>query len=146
MRWRCPGLWSPVRGAAHRGTGRRAAAAENGQRAGPGRGAERGAGGGERAGSRARAGSRRGAMPWMELHRAARDGRVADVERLIAARADVEAKDDFGKTPLHKAAIYGHSEVAGKLLAAGAAVGATDDLSLYEVIPYTLSLFPLRVR
>ena len=32
-------------------------------------------------------------MPWTELHEAAQNGRVAEVERLIAARADVEAKD-----------------------------------------------------
>ena len=31
-------------------------------------------------------------MPQTELHTAAQNGRVADVERLIAARADVEAK------------------------------------------------------
>ena len=33
-------------------------------------------------------------MPDTELHDAAKNGRVADVERLIAARADVDAKDD----------------------------------------------------
>ena len=32
-------------------------------------------------------------MPQTELIEAAKNGRVADVERLIAARADVEAKD-----------------------------------------------------
>ena len=32
-------------------------------------------------------------MPQTELHTAAQNGRVADVERLIAARADLEAKD-----------------------------------------------------
>ena len=32
-------------------------------------------------------------MPQTELHTAAQNGRVADVERLIAARADVNAKD-----------------------------------------------------
>jgi len=35
-------------------------------------------------------------MPQTELHLAAQDGRVADVERLIAARAHVNAKDEVG--------------------------------------------------
>ena len=33
-------------------------------------------------------------MSWTELHGAAQNGRVAEVERLIAARADVEAESD----------------------------------------------------
>jgi hypothetical protein len=67
-----------------------------------------------------------GAMPDTELHTAAQNGRVADVERLLAAGAAVGASNINGRTPLHCAARYGHVEVAEKLLAAGAAVGATN--------------------
>jgi hypothetical protein len=66
-------------------------------------------------------------MQEMELQTSAQNGRVADVERLIAARADLEAKDrNGGWTPLHWAVARGHMEVAEKLLAAGASVGAKD--------------------
>ena len=61
-----------------------------------------------------------------ELHTAAQNGRVADVERLLAAGAAVGASNIKGWTPLHCAARYGHVEVAEKLLAAGAAVGASN--------------------
>ena len=33
-------------------------------------------------------------MPWTELHEAAQNECMAEMERLIAARADVEAKDE----------------------------------------------------
>ena len=67
-------------------------------------------------------------MPQTELHTAAENGRVADVERLIAARAELEANDGYGYTPLHTAAWKGHVEVAEKLLAAGADIGATTNV------------------
>jgi ankyrin repeat protein len=58
-----------------------------------------------------------------ELYRAARDGRVADIERLVAAGADVEAlADDW--TPLQRAASRGHVDAIAALLAAGARVNA----------------------
>lgn len=46
------------------------------------------------------------------------------VKLLEAARADVNAKDEHGMTPLHKAAVQGHSETASELLAHGAHVDA----------------------
>jgi len=79
------------------------------------------------AGRRTRAAARRGAMQETELQTAVQNGRVADVERLIAARADLEAKDrNGGWTPLHWAVARGHLEVAEKLLATDASVGAKD--------------------
>jgi ankyrin repeat protein len=46
------------------------------------------------------------------------------VELLIAAGADVNAKDEGGQTPLHKAASGGHKEIVELLIAKGADVNA----------------------
>lgn len=54
------------------------------------------------------------------LHEAARTGQVAQVERLIAQGARINAPDEAGKTPLMLAAIHGHTAVVQRLLAAGA--------------------------
>lgn len=45
------------------------------------------------------------------LHHAARDGKVAAVQRLIAAGADTEKQDHQGATPLLWAAQQGHEKV-----------------------------------
>ena len=58
------------------------------------------------------------------LHNAAYYGRVTIVATLIAAGADVKARNMFGAKPLHWAAKYGHASVAPLLLAAGADVNA----------------------
>jgi len=58
---------------------------------------------------------------------AAWDGRTAVVELLLAAGADVDAKDEDGWTALHDAAWGGHAAVAELLLAAGADVNAQDN-------------------
>ena len=46
------------------------------------------------------------------------------VKLLETARADVNAKDEHGMTPLHKAAVQGHIETASELLSHGAHVDA----------------------
>ena len=48
---------------------------------------------------------------------------------LIAAGANVEAKNKYGKTPLHYAAEYNRLEVAQALIAAGANLEAKDKVS-----------------
>eukprot|EP00291_Cryptomonas_curvata_P025478 CAMPEP_0172172782 /NCGR_PEP_ID=MMETSP1050-20130122/12647_1 /TAXON_ID=233186 /ORGANISM="Cryptomonas curvata, Strain CCAP979/52" /LENGTH=70 /DNA_ID=CAMNT_0012844379 /DNA_START=1194 /DNA_END=1406 /DNA_ORIENTATION=+ len=48
-------------------------------------------------------------------------GHVETVDRLIAARADVNAKTKAGRSALSWAASKGHTEVASRLVAAGAA-------------------------
>ncbi|ELR23787.1 ankyrin 2,3/unc44, putative, partial [Acanthamoeba castellanii str. Neff] len=66
------------------------------------------------------AGNQNGATPlyisWYE------PGRVSQVEKLIAAGANLEARRKSGATPLLIAASYGQSEVVERLLAAGAQV------------------------
>ena len=58
------------------------------------------------------------------LHLAAQGGHKEIAELLIAAGADVNAKNKYGTTPLHKAAFYGHKEIAELLIANGVDVNA----------------------
>jgi ankyrin repeat protein len=51
---------------------------------------------------------------------------AARVSELIAAGADVNAKDDFWRTPLHVAAGMGSTEIVEKLIEAGANIHARD--------------------
>ena len=60
------------------------------------------------------------------LHIAASVGSAACVNALIAAGADVNAKDRSGKTPLHVAAEWACLECMGALIAAGGDVNAKD--------------------
>jgi ankyrin repeat protein len=48
-------------------------------------------------------------------------------ELLLANQAEVNAKEAFGKMPLHLAAQYGDKNVAALLLAGNAAVNAKDN-------------------
>ncbi len=60
-----------------------------------------------------------------DLHKAAKAGDVAGVERLIGEGASLEAVTRIGAhTPLHVASAWGRAEVVGRLLAAGANVHA----------------------
>jgi len=54
------------------------------------------------------------------IHTAAQKGDVDAVRQLIADRVNVNAKDYYGKTPLHVAAETGHEKVAVLLIEAGA--------------------------
>ena len=60
------------------------------------------------------------------IHEAAKAGNVAEVERLVATGADVNAKDAARKTALHWAAEKGHLGVVQVLVAKGANVNAKD--------------------
>jgi len=63
-----------------------------------------------------------------ELHKAAKEGDVQDVQRLIEGRADLKAYAFLGEryngTPLHCAASGGHAAVARMLLDGGADAAA----------------------
>ncbi len=60
------------------------------------------------------------------LHWAVYRDNLAEVKRLIAAGADVNASNDYGATPLSEAAVTGNVEVIRALLKAGADVNATN--------------------
>lgn len=62
-----------------------------------------------------------------QLHLAAQDGMLEEVERLLEAGYPVNRFDDIGKTPLHYAVGSGHLDVARFLIGAGADVNAHDE-------------------
>jgi ankyrin repeat protein len=60
------------------------------------------------------------------LHAAAANGDTADVRRLIAAGANLEARDVAGRTPLHVAAFKSHEGIVRILASAGADINALE--------------------
>lgn len=56
-----------------------------------------------------------------KLYRAAREGNVSAVKKLLRAGADPDIADKRGMTPLHQAAYWGETEIVDLLLKAGAA-------------------------
>ena len=58
---------------------------------------------------------------------AAADGNIEVVKQLLAAGANVNAKNKWGGTPLHWAARGGHKEIVELLIAKGANVNAKND-------------------
>jgi ankyrin repeat protein len=67
------------------------------------------------------------------LHAAAATGNVAEIERLLAAGADREARDGNGRTPLHVAVYRKQHDAARLLLAKGANANALDR-QRYDVV------------
>lgn len=60
------------------------------------------------------------------LHKAADDGDIAGVKRLLDEGVDVNVRDEGGATPLHVASFRGHHDVIKLLLAKGADIKAKD--------------------
>jgi ankyrin repeat protein len=57
------------------------------------------------------------------LHAAAHHGDFAQLERLLAAKVDVNARDAYGRTPLHVATFARQREAIRQLVKAGANLG-----------------------
>ena len=74
-----------------------------------------------------------------ELLAAAAKGDVRKVEKLLAARADVNTTDMDDKTPLILASLGGHTEAVRLLIGAGADVNAKDNLETTAIIWASLS-------
>ena len=60
------------------------------------------------------------------LHRAAYDGDLAEMRKLLERKYPVNRFDDLGRTPLHHAVERGHVFIVEELLTAGANVNAHD--------------------
>jgi ankyrin repeat protein len=72
---------------------------------------------------------------WYEaerLHRAAEEGNIQEIERLILSGYDINLFDDIGQTPLHRAVLSGQHEAVQVLLRQGADVNANDDATIGE--------------
>ena len=72
---------------------------------------------------------------WFEaerLHRAAEDGDLQEIERLIVSGYDVNLFDDMGHTPLHRAVLGRQYNVVQQLLRQGANVNANDETTIGE--------------
>ena len=65
--------------------------------------------------------------PDISIYDAANDGNIEAVKQHLADGADVNAKNDFGSTPLIAAALKGHKEIAELLISEGADVNAKND-------------------
>lgn len=61
------------------------------------------------------------------LHAAAHKGDVAQIDRLAAARADLNARDGNGRTPLHVATFARQREAIRALVKAGAGIDLLDN-------------------
>lgn len=67
------------------------------------------------------------------LHLAAHQGDLAAISSLIAARADLDARDGNGRTPAHVADFASNDPALEALAAAGADMNALDD-QVYDVL------------
>ena len=65
--------------------------------------------------------------PDISIYDAANDGNIEAVKQHLADGADVNAKNDFGSTPLIAAALKGHKEIAELLISQGADVNAKNN-------------------
>ena len=64
--------------------------------------------------------------PDIDIYGAAYTGNIEAVKQHLAAGTDVNAKNEWGGTPLHYATFGGHKEVVELLIAKGADVNAKD--------------------
>ena len=79
--------------------------------------------------------------PDISIHEAASDGNIEAVKQHLDAGADVNAKNEYGETPLHEAIFYFHKETAELLIAKGADVNAkSDDGSGKRVTPLDMAI------
>ena len=65
--------------------------------------------------------------PSVDIWEAAESGNIEAVKQHLAAGTDVNARDNWGRTPLHEAAYHSNKEIVGLLIAKGADVNARDN-------------------
>ncbi len=67
------------------------------------------------------------------LHAAATKGDVAEIEKLVRARAPIDARDGHGRTPLHVAAFMHKTDAARTLMRLGADANALE-AQQYDIV------------
>ena len=67
------------------------------------------------------------------LHLAAHEGRVDEIDRLITAGADLNARDRAGRTPAHVAAFASHDNAVAALAKGGADMNALEN-GVYDIL------------
>ncbi len=72
-------------------------------------------------------------MQYSSFHKAAHEGDVARIDQLAAENADIEARDDDGRTALHVAAFQSNHSAIIALAKAGANMNALEN-SAYDVV------------
>ncbi len=70
-------------------------------------------------------GSKEAAKPDTPIQEAAYFGNTKVIKQHVAAKSDLNEKDDYGSTPLHIAATFGKTEAAKLLIQSGADINAT---------------------
>ena len=72
------------------------------------------------------------------LHQAAAEGNIEQVKLLISSGADVNEKDQHGRTALHCASWKGHAEVAKLLISQGAKINVTTSMMASTPLHYAV--------
>lgn len=72
------------------------------------------------------------------LFAAIKEWNMGTVEALLAGGANVNARNEYGETPLHMAAFSGSYDIAELLLAKGADISARTDSGSFTVLYYAV--------
>jgi len=82
----------------------------------------------------------------ISIHEAALNGITADIDQMIAKGADINLKDEDGRTPLMYASFNGHSGIIQKLISKGAIVNQADNYGRTALMFASSGPYPEAVR
>ena len=82
----------------------------------------------------------------ISIHEAALNGQSAEVTKMLEEGADVNAKDQDGRTALMYAAFNGHTEIIEKLIRKGASVNLCDSFGRTALMFASSGPYPAAVK